>query len=280
MLKLVNSSLNIGLDKPIKLLHVTDTHISDTDERDDARKQRICRSNPIDAIKKNFRDAIDYCNTNCNIMVHSGDLISVVSPKSLEVVREHLDCCDNYVMVAGNHEFSQYCGEAWEDIAYKMTAYPLVYGKLHEKMLFTSKEIGGVNIVGIDDSYYQVEQWQLWRLKREVAKGLPIVLFMHVPLFEESLFQRSVRNNSEGIAYLMGCDEEHLMNFNNEFREVQQRPTDDTLRFIEYVYSQPLIRCILAGHVHFNHESVLPGGAVQYVTSLNWRGDARELTLY
>ena len=25
-----------------------------------------------------------------------------------------------------------------------------------------------------------------------------------------------------------------------------------------YVYSEPLIRCVLAGHIHFNYESLLP----------------------
>ncbi len=280
MLNLVKSSLEIGLKKPVKLLHVTDTHISDTDDRDDERKQQICRSNPIENIKVNFRDTIDYCNANCDMMVHSGDLISVVSPRSLEVVREFLDTCNNYTLVTGNHEYSQYCGEAWEDIAYKMTYYPTVRHYLKEDLLFTAKEVGGVNVVGIDDSYYQVEPWQVWRLKQEVKKGLPIVLMMHVPLFEESLFEKTVGNNADGIAYLTGCDEEHLMRFKNEFREVQQRPTDDTLRFIDYVYSEPLIKCVLAGHVHLNHESILPGGIPQFVTSLNWQGDARELTLY
>ena len=282
MLNIVKSSLEIGLEKPVKLLHVTDTHITEIDERDnDERKRALCVRNPIAQITQNFRDTIDYCNKNCDMMAHTGDLINVVTHRSLEVVRECLDACDNYSLVTGNHEYSQYCGEAWEDIAYKMTYYPMVRHYLKEDLLFSAKEVGGVNVVGIDDSYYQVEPWQVWRLKQEVKKGLPIVLMMHVPLFEESLFEVSMsRHTSDGIAYLTGCDEEHLMRFHNEFREVQQRPTDDTLRFIDYVYSEPLIKCVLAGHIHFNYESILPCGIPQFVTSLNCEGDARELTLY
>ena len=280
MLNLVKSSLKIGLEKPIKLLHVTDTHISDTDERDDERKRCICQNFDSESIKKNFRDTIDYCNANCDMMVHSGDLITVTSPRSLEVVREYLDTCNNYTLITGNHEYSQYCGEAWEDITYKMNYYPQVRHYLKEDLLFTAKEVGGINVVGIDDSYYQVEPWQLWRLQREVQKGLPIVLLMHVPLFEERLFEESVQREVDGIAYLTGCDEEHLLRFKNEFREVQQRPTESTLRFIDYVYSEPLIKCVLAGHLHFNFESILPSGIPQYVTSLNLKGYARELTLY
>ena len=33
-MKLEKSTINIGLDKPVKLLHVTDSHLTLTDERD------------------------------------------------------------------------------------------------------------------------------------------------------------------------------------------------------------------------------------------------------
>ena len=52
-------------------------------------------------------------------------------------------------------------------------------------MLFSSRVFSGVNFIGIDDSYHQVEDWQTERLKTEAEKGLPIVLAMHVPLFED-----------------------------------------------------------------------------------------------
>ena len=55
-------------------------------------------------------------------------------------------------------------------------------------MFFNSRVVGGVNIVGIDNSYYRFADWQFWRLRREVAKGLPVVLAFHDPLFEPSLY--------------------------------------------------------------------------------------------
>lgn len=74
----------------------------------------------------------------------------------------------------------------------------------------------------------------------------------------------------------MGCDEDHLLPF-AEYRAVQERPDGPTKRFIDYVHSQPLIRCVLSGHVHFHHESILPGGAVQCVTKAGFKGGAREI---
>ena len=284
MLNLVKSSLEIGLEKPVKLLHATDTHICDLDERDDERRWHILRNDDVQKTRQNLRETIDYANEHCDMLVHTGDLYSLISPRSMEVSREFLDTCNNYLYIAGNHEFSRYGGEAWEDTAYKMTNYQSVRRILREDILFSSKEVGGVNIVGIDNGYYQVEKWQLWRLQQEVKKGLPIVLAMHVPLFEQSLYERSIEQAIVEVhytcAHLMGCDEEHLQFYHNEFREVQQRPTDDTLRFIDYVYSEPLIKCALTGHIHFHYESTLPGGIVQYVTAKNMDGGVRELTLY
>ena len=103
---------------------------------------------------------------------------------------------------------------------------------------------------------------------------------MHVPIFEEALFQRALSNGKGEAAYVMGCDEAHLSQFSSEFRQVQQRPTQDTMEFIHYVCNEPLIRCVLAGHVHFHYESELPGGKMQYVTSENGKGEAREILLY
>ena len=43
--------------------------------------------------------------------------------------------------------------------------------------------IGGVNIVVMDDSYYQISEGQIDMIKAEVAKGYPIILCMHIPFF-------------------------------------------------------------------------------------------------
>ncbi len=279
MLNVLKSSVEIGLEKPVKLLHVTDTHLCDMDDRDDIRKHWVVRRDDRAGNRKLFQEAIDYCNEHCDIMAHTGDLISLVSKRSMEAVREHLSTCKDFLAIAGNHEFSNYGGEAWEDIAYKMTNYQRVRQGLGFDLLFASREIGGVNLVALDNGYYHVEEWQRWRLEQEIKKGLPIVLMMHVPMFEQGLYEHSVKEHSDGIAYLMGCDEEHLLPY-SEYRAVQQRPTPDTTRFIEYVYSQPLIRCVLTGHIHLNYESKLASGIPQFVTGHNYGGFAREITLY
>ena len=284
-MEIIKSSLEIGLMEPVKLLHVTDSHVNDFDDRDDPERQRVAKHSIQnqdriygDALT-HFRDMIAYANENCDAFVHSGDMISLITPLSMEHVRQALDESENSFVIAGNHEFSRYCGEAWEDIAYRMTNLQLLHSKMKVDMLFSAKQVGGVNIVGIDDGYYQVEPWQLYRLKREVAKGLPIVLVMHVPLYEQSLYTKQMEVTNGYCAYVMGCDEEHLLPF-NEYRAVQQRPSKDTLDFIDYVNNEPLIRCVLAGHIHLAFESRINSHLMQYVTDGGYKNICRELTLY
>ena len=103
------------------------------------------------------------------------------------------------------------------------------------------------------------------------------MLAFHDPLFEESLYQEHRRRAPNSCTYLVGCDEEHLLPY-DEFRAVQQRPDEPTLRMIDYIKSEPLIRVILTGHLHFDYVSNLTDSLVQIVTGGGYEGIAREVT--
>ena len=280
MLSIEKCILKIGLEKPLKILHVTDSHIPLCDERDNERKQAIAQRLSVDRDAKiaYLNEQIAYAEANCVLLLHTGDLMDYVTKANVDYARSLLKN-KKILFIAGNHDYSQYIGEAWEDMSYRMNSYRSMGEEgLGVNMLFTSRIVGGVNFVGVDNSYHQAEDWQRKRLQMEVRKGLPIVLFMHVPLFEQSLYEYGVRHSGDGSAYLMGCDEEHLLPY-SEFRACEQRPLESTKRFVDYVNSEPMIKAAVAGHVHFHYESILPGGAVQYVTAGGYCGAAREITI-
>lgn len=280
MLTIARSTIEIGLQCPLKVLHVTDNHLPLCDERDNERKIAIAARKAArrDEMVAFLKEEVAYAEENCDLLVHSGDMIDFVSKANVDFARELLKK-DQLLYIAGNHDYSQYVGEAWEDMSYRMNSYMSMGPEgLGVNMFFTAHEMGGVNFVGIDDAYHQVEDWQTERLRLEAAKGLPIVLFMHVPLFEQSLYERSIEYWQDGSAYVAGCDEAHLLNY-PEFRAMEQRPTAATKRFLEYVNSEKQIKAVLAGHLHFNYESRLPGGAMQYVTGAGDCGIVREITI-
>ncbi len=274
---LEKNTLKIGLEKPVKLLHVTDTHLVFVDERDNERKHELAGRLFNPDKEKFLREHIAYAKENCDLLVHTGDLIDFVSHANVDKAREIVSDGD-FFFIAGNHDYSQYVGEAWEDNAYRMNSYMQMGYGFGVPMFFNSRIVGGVNIVGIDNSYYHFADWQIWRLRREAEKGLPIVLAFHDPLFEKSLFDYHKKRVPNDCTYLVGCDEEHLLMY-NEFRAVQQRPDEPTLRMIEYIKNEPLIKLILTGHLHFSYESMITENLPQFVTGGAYEGCAREVTL-
>jgi len=282
-MELTKITVPIGLENPLRVLHVSDTHLAYADARDDERKRALAISRQADfgdrdeRILKEFLSQIDYANEHCDLLVHTGDLIDFVSHENLEKGRAALSRSKNVFMIAGNHEFSQYVGEAWEDTAYKMTGYQQVRRGLGFDLLFRSRVVGGVNFVGVDNGYYNTEPWQLERLKMEAEKGLPIVLCMHTPVYERSLYDFTMQRLNNLCSYLMGCNEALLLPY-EEYRAYQQRPTAETMRFIDYILSQPLIKCLLTGHMHEPFVSELPGGKIQLVAGAGYRDRACEVT--
>ncbi|MCR5689515.1 MAG: metallophosphoesterase [Clostridiales bacterium] len=280
-MKLERSTLEIGLERPVKLLHVTDTHLALCDERDNERKREMARRRTSMAKALRYlEEHIAYAEENCDLLVHTGDLIDFVSRANVEKAREILKN-DRIFFIAGNHEYSQYMGEAWEDNAYRMNSYMEIdrMGGFGSPMLWNTRVVGGVNIVGMDNSYYLFEDWHIEKLKTEVEKGLPVILAFHDPLFEESLYRYHFeRVPGEPCAYLVGCDEEHLGRY-SEFRAVQQRPDAPTLRMIGYIRSEPRIKAVLTGHLHFSFVSDITPSLPQFVTGGGYEGIAREITV-
>ena len=275
-MNLEKSTLKIGLAKPLKILHVTDSHIALTDERDDERKRELSKRMPSPATENNLYEQIRYAENNCDLLVHTGDLTDFVSHANTEFAKKILKN-EKIFFIAGNHDYSQYVGEAWEDNAYRMNSY-MQTGGFGVPMFFNSRIVGGVNIVGIDNSYYLFEEWHIWRLRREVEKGYPVILAFHDPLYEESLFKYHREHRPDEPTYLVGCGEEQLLEY-SEFRAVQQRPDVPTLKMIGYIKSEPAIKAILTGHLHFNYVSEIRPGLPQFVTGGGYSGDAREITV-
>ena len=99
---------------------------------------------------------------------------------------------------------------------------------------------------------------------------------MHTPLYTPELYDYVMGELRQPCAYLVGVPEERMGAYPPD-RRIQQQATPDTLQFIDSVYRQPLIRAVLAGHLHHDFETRLPSGIMQYITGGGFRDCAREL---
>ena len=276
------TKLTVGAEKPFRMLHITDTHIALANERDDLRKQELARNRAhsfegedTGCTQKYYRDSVQYANENGMLVVHTGDLFDFVSNQHCDMAPELLSLPNDYFMAVGNHEFSQYVGEAFEDDKYRAQSYDKVQASMPRYNLrFASRVYNGVNLIAIDNGYYDFSADQLEKLKIEAAKGLPMLFFFHTPLYTPELYTECVINRGNPCAYCIGTPQEKMQNY-DDHRYRQQVTTPQTWRFLDYFYSLDLVKGVFAGHMHWNHESRLPNGVMQYVTEAQYYNFAR-----
>ncbi len=268
-MKKIETKLHIGLEKPFSVLHITDTHFFLADDRDNERKNKLSvkRAKHFPAPEEDLSEACAYAEEHGLPIVHTGDLIDFVSEANLDRAKRFIDEND-VLFIAGNHEFSQYVGEAPEDEAYRNQSLSHVQTFFKEDIRFNARVIGGVNFIGIDNGYYRFDQEQLDSLKKEVTRGLPIILFVHDPLYDPAVFDFAYAIHNGRCSALVGVPEEKLSTYTEAFRIPIERADEITAEMIAYIKSTPLIKAVLAGHIHDDHDSMLTDALPQFVTGM------------
>ena len=251
-MELLHTQVEIGLSAPVRVLHFSDTHLTRADLRDGERK--VVLADGRYTCFPHAEEVLQFASANAMAMdipiVHTGDLCDFVSQANVEAAREFTDTHDVF-MVAGNHEFSLYVGEAWEDEAYRNQSLETVQSAHKNNIRMDSRVIGGVNFVALDNGYYLFDEAQLAFLKAQAARGLPMVLMCHVPLYDRALYDYEL-TRVPGCAYLCGVPEE-LMGHYDDYRYRQQKADAITLETLAYIAEEPLIKAVLTGHLHMNH---------------------------
>ena len=113
-LTILKTTINIGVKKPFKFLHITDTHLAFDDERISNRWTCFESAENRGQIEGYFLQAIQYAKDNQLFVIHTGDLLDFLSEANFKFVDEHFQDVD-YLYAAGNHDFCHFVGEAKED---------------------------------------------------------------------------------------------------------------------------------------------------------------------
>lgn len=286
-LQILHTEISIGLENPFTFLHVTDTHISlynEMDRRDDPDKPELAigRRAAFDGgvsgrTEAYFEEAIRYAREKNIPIIHTGDLIDFLSYENFRYMDKFF-AENDVIYAAGNHDFCHYVGRAREDYAYKWSNIKYVAPHVPQNMYFYSEVRNGVNLVTMDDTYYLITHGQEELLRAEAAKGLPIVLFMHVPLYTEDYCHEMLVNRSQPCAYLTGAPDSVCNKYSDD-RRLQQTPDADTLHCIDYIMHESAIRAVVCGHTHINYEGPLQNGIPQITTHGSYAGYAREIVL-
>ncbi len=261
----IYNDINIGAEKPFKLMHVTDIHIACPDETDEERiialAERRKRKYPFS--ESVLAEAELLAKKHNALPVVTGDMMDCFSHGSAAKIKEFSDRT-GCLFTAGNHDFRIYGGMEYDVPSSREKNLNTVSSLFNYDIRFFSKIINGINIIGIDNAYYRFEEFQLERLKKEIEKGLPVILAMHVPLYTPECYDLMV-NETRKYASLICVPEDKMKPYPPE-RYTQQKEDKITREMYDYILSQKLIKAVICGHVHKNFEACLPSGVPQLIT--------------
>ena len=289
-LKVRQVQLKVGASRPFAALHVSDTHIVRADLLDGERKVMLAANRyPAMGYGEHYLDeAIFLARQKGAQLIHTGDMIDFVSQANLEFARR-IFASDDWIVAAGNHEYSQYVGEAREDAAYKAQSAAKLKAAYPNDLDFSSRVVNGINFVSADDVYYNFTARQLELFEKEVEKGLPIVFLCHVPIHTPRHYAHQMMLTKGVCAYETGVPDELVATWKaqgpfpdgQEWRDrrVQQRTDEETAGFIKVLKAQKLVKAVLCGHCHECWEEPLSATATQYVAAATYKGEATYLEI-
>lgn len=235
---------------------IGDTHFNYFDERDKEFAANYARMSgitgkdinlPAQVPHKYFEEALSTAKKDgVDAILLVGDILSFPTLANVEYAKKKLDECGlPWIYIAGNHDWhfeglpgsSTQLRETWVE----KRLMPL-YKDSDDPMMF-SRVVKGVRIVAIDNSTYLLSRKQVDFWKSEAAKGEPVLLMMHIPLY--------VKTGPKGC-----CASPHWGAALDWAWEIERRPrwiekaTPETFEFREAVLSTPNLVGVFTGHAH------------------------------
>lgn len=276
-LSLAYATVEIGLEKPFSILHISDTHLTAAYPNESEKKQKL-HENRTQCFggrqEEALRDSLGWARDHVDYVLHTGDLIDWQSEANFDLVRKYLG--DGITGCMGNHEFST---DMWlSEPKEERTEHhkDLTRGTLQKvypyDTSFHAQQVHGVNFVCLDNVYGTVTPQQVQLFAQEVKRGLPIVLCMHVPFFTDQIWRANKRFWHKTLASSISDD---AYKPTGDYKAQQKDKT--TRKFISYLKQEPLLKAILAGHMHITVEEQFSPTARQYAVAGNFLFHGREI---
>ncbi len=245
-----------GIKKKV-IYHFSDTHLCEHDSLSD--KEEVARATeraeewertrrefaerhgePCSSLQQ--KDAREHFSNLLKVagdgdaVIIAGDILDYVSDANIRAVDSELSKCKMpYLAVCGNHD--------------KASEIPDECLLSDMKKRVQLLDLGDLLIVGIDNSEKQITKEQNEELINALATKKPITVVMHVPIMTEG-------NASQ------------LKEYGDYFQLNHKGATEETQRFIEILKNNSKqIIAVLAGHFHFESNSEITEGLMQYVSS-------------
>ncbi len=261
-----------GLKKKYIFYHLSDAHISYVP--DGASEEQVIRAQnsakwwgkwcdpkfgtePIHVFEK-FMDILK--DSDADVILFTGDTMEGYADYHVEYLkRKFKECGKEVLYVPGNHEVHSF-------------EYP---EKLRE-ITFGDPEIwvrdfGEFVVIGLDNNRKEISDRQFAVLNEQIARGIPIILQMHIPLATEASEEiyKGREHKMEG----------HLTEKEYYLMGLESTP-ESGKRFSSLVKDENShIAAIIAGHTHRSHFGEFLPGKMQFIAAPLFKNYVRRIEI-
>lgn len=273
-----------GVTDPVKIFHVSDTHITLTDEEDPAAAVTYQNSrgslfageitDGVSSVER-FDQYFKYAEVNdVDLIALTGDIIDAPSSGNLNYFKTALNNTTvDHLYSFGNHDWTA----TWLDGqlgGYQSQAqWNLNVPKFYDGIITSGEEkiavrkFDGFTVIAVDNSNNQIDAAQYAILFNYLQGDTPIILMMHVPMYLDTMVEDV--SSMWGSPILMGSPTTNPNNYTQMFCAMLNEK------------NSPVV-AILAGHVHMDHvDDVSPNNdTVQYTLGASYKGFARLFNIH
>lgn len=274
-----------GLARSLAILHLTDSHMAEGDARDPPTAAYLTRTRELFeqrtpggvSARQVFQETLAAAaRRGVDGAVLTGDIVHFPSHAGLDIVRQGLDGLGvPFLYTLGNHDWHfphlPWCAETRHE------HYPRFHELTGGAPACQSIQLGGVRLIALDNSTYQVGVQQVAFLRRELATGQPCLLFIHIPLWTESLAPAVIETWQAPIVMAAA----HGWTAETRARWKVAETSASTQACFELLTGSESdnLAGIFCGHVHFAHVDAYRDGRCQYVTAPGFAGGRRFIHL-
>ena len=236
-----------GLKDEVRVFWASDTHLGLHDARDDEHAGQYARMAQWPGSTDGFTAFLSKAaKAKADLVALTGDIISFPTLANVEFVASALEKCGvDWMYTAGNHDW-HFEGDGGSDAeqreAWTKKRLMRLYPAGAEPLMY-SKVVKGVRFVAIDNSIYHITEAQLSFWRSEVAKGDPVVLMMHIPLWVEGFDVDTCGNPKWGAA----TDDIWQIERREKWAD---RQSPESFAFREDVLSASNLAAVFTGHIH------------------------------
>jgi len=260
-----------GLQSPVRMLHITDAHIANIDDRD-AEHVEACESirDRYEPRETLFHTLMAEASTlSLDLVALTGDITHYPAHAAIESASNAIAKVDVPVLyTSGNHDWWYPHLKDRQD--YRTAWWPALDPLTKGQPSHASHTIGDIQFILVDDSTYQITEDQLDFVQTSLNTDLPTVLLTHIPISLPTLRDRTIEKWKDPILI---ADPNWPVERRDRWRTGADQSS--TLEFARTLVSADNLIAIFCGHIHFDHTDALTRNAVQYVGAPGFESQKR-----